>query len=467
MAGTAGFESILDALGSVLSFRQLAWHYRSRDERLIAFSNAHIYGRTLVTFPGADPGQVLSYVPVPWQPGADINSPGPEVDAVVDLVLEHARERPGESLGVIAMGIRHRDRIEERLRDRLRQDPQLAAELAGFFDESRDERFFVKNLERFQGDERDAIILSIGYGKNPRGELVYRFGPLLLEGGERRLNVAVTRAKNRITLVSSFSSRDMDPERSNAEGVKLLRQYLQYVETGGTSLGDQILDKPALNPFEVDVRDALLHRGLKLTPQYGTSGYWIDFAVQHPDHPGRYILAIECDGATYHSSQSARDRDRLRQEQLERQGWRFHRIWSTDWFHDKTACTEKAITAYRNALHDADDKHETAPARGTGASALADHLPTAYEATLPRTTPPVGQRTGPRPWILPGQPIDAYSDTELISFAQWIRSDDGLRTEDELLHEMMNELGFQRRGKNVVARLSAAIAWSAPRTHGP
>src|SRR5262249_26066425 len=153
-------------------------------------------------------------------------------------------------------------------------------------------------LERVQGDERDAIILSIGYGKNARGELVYRFGPLLLEGGERRLNVAVTRAKNRITLVSSFSSRDMDPGRSNAEGVKLLRQYLQYIETGGTNLGDQVTDKPALNPFEVDVRDALLRRGLKLAPQYGTSGYWIDFAVQHPDQPGHYILAIECDGAT-------------------------------------------------------------------------------------------------------------------------------------------------------------------------
>ena len=146
---------------------------------------------------------------------------------------------PSESLGVIAMGIKHANRIEECLRQRLRDDPELADELAEFFDENREERFFVKNLERVQGDERDAIILSIGYGKNARGDLLYRFGPLLTEGGERRLNVAVTRAKNRLTLVSSFSSRDMDPERSSAEGVKLLRQYLQYVESGGTNLGDQ------------------------------------------------------------------------------------------------------------------------------------------------------------------------------------------------------------------------------------
>jgi hypothetical protein len=200
MAGTSGFESILDALGSVLRFRQLLWHYRSRDERLIAFSNAHIYDRTLITFPGISGGRVLRYVPAAWQPGADTNSPAPEADAAVDLILEHARARPEESLGVITMGIRHRDRIEERLRQRLRDDPKLAGELAEFFDENREEEFFVKNLERVQGDERDAIILSIGYGKDARGGLPYRFGPLLTEGGERRLNVAVTRAKTRIEL---------------------------------------------------------------------------------------------------------------------------------------------------------------------------------------------------------------------------------------------------------------------------
>jgi very-short-patch-repair endonuclease len=308
--------------------------------------------------------------------------------------------------------------------------------------------------------------LSIGYGKNAHGDLPYRFGPLLIEGGERRLNVAVTRAKNRLTLVSSFSSRDMDPERSAAEGVKLLRQYLQYVESDAANLGDQVLDKPALNPFEVDVRDTLLRHGLKLTAQYGTSGYWIDFAVQHPLQPGRYILAIECDGATYHSSGSARDRDRLRQEQLERHGWRFHRIWSTEWFHDKNTCADKAITAYQDALRDADEDRGTAQMRGTGDDAPAVPLPTAYEAARSRATPAVGQRNGPRPWIVPGQPIDAYSDAELIRLVQWIRSDDGLRTEDELLREMMQELGFRRRGKNVVARLTAMITWSAPSTPG-
>jgi very-short-patch-repair endonuclease len=393
---------------------------------------------------------------------------------VVDLILRHARERPAESLGVITMGIKHRDRIEERLRDRLRQDPELAEELAGFFDERREERFFVKNLERVQGDERDAIILSIGYGKNDRGDLVYRFGPLLTEGGERRLNVAVTRAKNRITLVSSFSSRDMDPERSTAEGVTLLRQYLQYIESDGANLGDHLQDKPALNPFEVDVRDTLLRHGLKLTPQYGTSGYWIDFAVQHPSQPGRYILAIECDGATYHSSDSARDRDRLRQEQLERQGWRFHRIWSTEWFQDKDTCAQKTIAAYHDAVRDADDiepatddGRRQAPAAVVRPADEAEgtiHPQTGRSSALSPVTPQLavpGQRQGPRPWVTPGCRIETYSDAELLKLARWIRSDDALRTQDELLQEMMRELGFQRRSKNVVTRLTAAIIRSA------
>jgi very-short-patch-repair endonuclease len=261
----------------------------------------------------------------------------------------------------------------------------------------------------------------------------------------------------------------MDPERSAAEGVKLLRQYLQYVESDGANLGDHVLDKPALNPFEVDVRDTLLRHGLKLSAQYGTSGYWIDFAVQHPAQPGRYVLAIECDGATYHSSQSARDRDRLRQEQLERKGWRFHRIWSAEWFYDKDACADEAIAAYHDAVRDADESDQATLVRDVNKGEPASRLQTAYEAALSRTAPAPsapGQQIGPRPWITRGQPIETYSDAELFRLAQWIRSDDVLRTEDELLQEMMRELGFQRRGRNVVARLTTAITQSGPNAPG-
>jgi very-short-patch-repair endonuclease len=349
---------------------------------------------------------------------------------------------------VIAMGIKHANRIDECRLQRLREDPQLEDELGDFFREDREERFFVKNLERVQGDERDAIILSIGYGKNQRGDLPYRFGPLLTEGGERRLNVAITRAKSRLTLVSSFAARDMDPERSQAPGVELMRQYLQYVASGGENLGDVIVNKPILNPFEVDVRDTLTRHGLKLVAQYGSSGYWIDYAVAHPTQPGRFVLALECDGATYHSSESARDRDRLRQEQLERIGWRFHRIWSGEWFYNKDTCVEKVMDAYRRAV-------EAADREDLGES---DDSPRVFSRPTPtrEETAPAARRRS-RPPMRRGQPIDTYTQAQLAQLIRWIESDDLIRTEDELVLETMRELGFQKRGKKIVAAIEAAI----------
>ena len=450
VAGTRGFESILNALGSLFSrWKMLKWHYRSRDERLIAFSNAHIYDHMLTTFPGSGYDEVLRHELAPQDGAGQTNSPTPEVETVVNLIIDHARDRPGETLGVIAMGIKHAHRVEEALRQRLSEDADLEEEMSAFLDESREERFFVKNLERVQGDERDAIILSIGYGKEASGKLPYRFGPLNQEGGERRLNVAVTRAKKRITLVSSFSSKDMDPDKSNAEGVKLLRQYLQYIESLGKNLGDRVIDKPVLNPFEVDVRDTLEREGLKLIAQYGTSGYWIDFAVQHPDRPGDLVLAIECDGATYHSSESARDRDRLRQEQLERLGWRFCRIWSSEWFHQKERAVEKVLTAYRDAVRDADKEDDPSSPQLSGVPSgsleqlILDDLGS--------------QREGRRPSVSPGLPIRKYSASKLVQLARWIKSDGVLRTEDEMIGEMMTELGFRKRGKNVLAAIQSAI----------
>ena len=447
VAGTVGFESILDALPSLLRFRMLQWHYRSRDERLIAFSNAHIYDRILTTFPGVGGASCLVHITVPWRPGMDTNSPSSEVDAVVDLVVEHARVRPDESLGVITMGIKHANRIEEAFRQRLQDDPALDEEIGDFFGEERDERFFVKNIERVQGDERDAIILSVGYGKNERGQLVYRFGPLLQEGGERRLNVAVTRAKRRLSLVTSFSFDDMDPERLNSEGMKLLRQYLQYVDSAGENFGDRMIEKPALNPFEVDVRDTLAREGLKLIPQFGASGYWIDFAVMHPISPGRCVLALECDGATYHSSQSARDRDRLRQEQLERLGWHFHRIWSTEWFYHKPKAVEKVLAAYDHAMNETPSEEGETAASSSPLASSSELLDASKQL----------RRAGPRPPLRRYLPIAEYTQRQLVMLINWIESDDVLRTEDELLTEVMSQLGMGYRGRRIVEAITSAI----------
>lgn len=451
LALTSGFESILDTLTPLLGMRMLTWHYRSRDERLIAFSNLHLYDRTLTTFPGIAGDQCLEHVLVDQPPGlaGQEDSSSAEVQLVVQQILDHARSRPNQSLGVIAMGIKHANRITESLRLARTADPQFEA----FFDETLEEAFFVKNLERVQGDERDAVILSVGYGKTPDGRLLYRFGPLLQQGGERRLNVAITRAKQRMTLVSSFAHTDMDPSRSQAEGVRLLAHYLEYAASRGSNLGRAALTTPELNPFEISVRDALTAAGIPLLAQYGASGYRIDFAARHPTKPGRMVLAIECDGASYHAAPTARDRDRLRQDQLETLGWSFHRIWSTDWFRNQQAEVAKALQAYQRAVAAADE-HDAAP---SAPRVIAPRPVDEAGTVTPAATAAEVPARGPKPPVPPGLSIDQYSQRDLIAIANWVESDTLLRTEDQVLAEVMRTLGFQRRGSRIVATLQRAI----------
>lgn len=456
-------ESVLDQMTAVLpppiGTRSLGWHYRSQDERLIAFSNAQpsLYDYAMTTFPGVGIEDPIRHVHVPWRPGhpGEEQSSSDEVLAVVKLVAEHARTRPQESLGVIAMGIKHADRIEETLR-RARQDDDLLDAFANgsASPAARREPLFVKNLERVQGDERDAVILSVGYTKSSDGRMQYRWGPLNNQGGERRLNVAITRARRRMTVVSSFTSADLDPARLRAEGARMLGRYLQYAESGGSSLGEAAKEKPDLDPFERDVEAALTRAGIPLVAQWGASGYWIDFVAKHPERPGRMVLAIECDGATYHSSATARDRDRLRQEHLERLGWRFHRIWSTEWFRHRDAEIARAVAVYKAAVNAADATPETA--------AVVDLPPGAQreESPVPAVPAPVAvapTRRGPMP-VRPGLgSITAYTPRELVTLIQWIESDNLLRTQDELLDEAISSLGFQRRGRLIVGALESAI----------
>jgi very-short-patch-repair endonuclease len=291
-----------------------------------------------------------------------------EVDEVVRLTLEHARTRPGESLGVIALGMRHAERIDAALRAALGNGAGVEA----FFAEDVPEPFFVKNLERVQGDERDAIILSVGYGKHPDGRMRYQWGPLLRDGGERRLNVAATRARQRLTVVSSFSSHDVDPGRLTKAGARMLAEYLEYAGSGGTPVAATGAGGRA-DAFGADVAERLAAVGISVVPQYGVGGYRVDFAAAHPDDPARMILAVEADGAAYRDSGSVRDRDRLRKEHLERLGWRVHRVWSTSWFADPDAEMAKLRAAYDQAVAsyevagDVDDPvREAGPADGEG-----------------------------------------------------------------------------------------------------
>jgi very-short-patch-repair endonuclease len=428
-----GLESVLDALLTVFPSWKLSWHYRSRDERLIAYSNRTIYQDSLITFPGTNREEPVVFEPVPFvaRDGQE-DSSSEEVKLVVQRILEHARARPQVSLGVITMGIKHRDRLQHALDEALLAD---GAGLASFFDLQRPDRFFIKNLEQVQGDERDEIFLSVGYAKNADGRLPYRFGPILISGGERRLNVATTRAKQRMRVFCSFNHLDLDPKRSSSEGFKYLRGFLEFAASGGRILNGEEPTSVALNPFEEDVRLALESRGLQVVPQLGVSGYRIDFAVQHPEQQGRFIMAIECDGASYHSAPMARDRDRLRQQQLQALGWRVYRIWSTDWFHHRAEELERVTTEVQRVLAEGDD-----PAEPPAPSRRLEGPPTTGSPLVLR---------GAKPWVPADPKIESVPPQTIWSVIQWIQADGILRTNEELIAEVAKEMGFKRMGNRI------------------
>jgi len=340
------YESILDE-ASLLPEKTLLWHYRSKYESLIAFSNAKFYSNRLITFPSnsesvQNNGVEFFYVENGRYDKGGRKGNTVEAQKVADLVFEHFRNNPERSLGVIAFGEVQQYAIENEINKKRIEDPSLEE----FFLEDNEEAFFVKNLENVQGDERDTIIFSIGYAKDNQGKLNMNFGPLSRIGGERRLNVAVSRAKYNIKLVSSILSNEIDTERINTEGPKLLKKYIQFAKDGISVLQNEI-EINDINyfdsPFEEDVYNVLVQSGYDVSTQIGCSGYRIDMAVRNPKNKDIFSIGIECDGATYHSSRIARERDRLRQAVLEDMGWKIYRIWSTDWIKNKEKETQKLL----------------------------------------------------------------------------------------------------------------------------
>jgi len=346
---SADYESILDFVKIIIpKYRQLRWHYRSRDERLIAFSNYKLY-KSLVAFPYSGADTTLEHVAIPYSEksigiGATNTA---EVSVVVDLVLRHIEARPKESLGVIALGLKHSAAIDDALNGLRTTHAALDAFMA---QDHNGEPFFIKNLERVQGDERDCIILSIGYGRGETGQVKYTFGPIVGSKGERRLNVATTRAKLRMCTVATFGSGDLDINKTSKGGAAFLREYLAFVESEGRKLPDKGSSRIEMNPFEQSVYDQLTRKGVMLLPQYGVGNYRLDFAVQNPDKPGAFVMAIECDGRSYHSYPTARERDRLREAALRARGWDFHRIWSDHWFANPEVEVERALAAIQRSF---------------------------------------------------------------------------------------------------------------------
>jgi len=355
---TTEMESILDAFAATLPGRSdhikpLKLHYRSNDERLISWSNFHIYresGEELASFPSVttEATGVLKYSYLPNVKTQSMNQPNePEIAHVLELVKEHVRSRPNESLGVIAFGSRHALRLQDAFNILEKQDGTFYRWKAEW--NSQREKFFVKNIERVQGDERDAIIITPGYAPNLQGDVLLQFGSLNNAGGERRLNVAASRAKRSLHLVTSLRSTDIDLGRSKARSVALFRSFLNFMENEGRL--EELSKGYAVpqSPFEEEIFEALTETGLQVDCQVGNSRYKIDFAIRHPE-TNQYLLAIEADGWTYHSSPYARERDWLRQDVLERKGWQFVRIWSTDWWENPQREVDRVLAAYEQVL---------------------------------------------------------------------------------------------------------------------
>ncbi|MCE2398605.1 MAG: IS3 family transposase [Gemmatimonadetes bacterium] len=353
---TADLESILGMFcAQGAPERMLRWHYRSRHESLITVSNHEFYDNRLVVFPSPDAGKVDTGLVFRHDPEADYQRRGintAEAKTVALAVMEHARATPGLTLGVAAFSNVQARRIEDEVDILRRRDPSCE----DFFAGHPEEPFFVKNLENVQGDERDVILISIGYGKIDGSYLPMNFGPLNRDGGERRLNVLITRARRRCVVYCNFVGAELDLRRSRARGVEALKTFLEYARTGNIDV-PEITGRGADSPFEEAVADRLRARGHDVTHQVGSAGFFIDLAVVDPGQRGRYLLGIECDGASYHSARSARDRDRLRQQVLEGLGWKIHRIWSTDWFRDP----ERELVRVEEALQEALAARATPP----------------------------------------------------------------------------------------------------------
>jgi very-short-patch-repair endonuclease len=335
-------ESILDECRAArVPPLDLRWHYRSRHESLIAFSNRKYYENRLNTFPSAH----VAGLGVQWRHVAGgVYDKGRsrtnrrEAEALVAEILRRLRDpaRAGESIGAVTFSAAQQTLVEDLLDEARRADPALDRYFVA--SDEAPEHVFVKNLENVQGDERDVILFSICYGPDERGVVSLNFGPLNKQGGQRRLNVAVTRARRELLVFSTLTADQIDLARTRAAGVADLRTFLAYAQKGlaalpaETSLGSE---DEFDSPLESEICAELRRRGYTVHTQVGCSGYRIDLAVVHPDQPGRYWVGIECDGRHYHSARTARDRDRLRQSVLEDLGWRLLRVWSSDWWEER------------------------------------------------------------------------------------------------------------------------------------
>lgn len=343
-------QSILHQCKRSFPYKMLNWHYRSRHESLIMTSNYHFYDNRLQVFPASSKrsdtlGLKLFHIPDAIYDRGKSSINRKEAKVIAQEAVNHYRSFPDRSLGIGTFNIKQQEAIKEEIELQLHRNPDIQ----DLFNQNNDEHFFIKNLETIQGDERDTIFISVGYGRDEYGRMSLNFGPLNQEGGERRLNVLITRARQQCVVFSNIRATDFPNVDESPVGVRTLKSFIEYAETGILPKEYYSVSGDFDSPFEESVYHFLRDNGYEVKKQVGCARYKIDLAVLDPLSPNRYIIGIECDGATYHSSKVARERDRLRQQVLESLGWKLHRVWSTDWYLNEGRTKNHLIDAIKKA----------------------------------------------------------------------------------------------------------------------
>jgi very-short-patch-repair endonuclease len=476
MPGVEEFEkdmpSILDEVSAAgIPTHRLNWHYRSRDEALIAFSNHFYYDGGLVTFPSPDAsGQAvrLHKVAGTYMRGQGRTNPD-EARAIVTFIRKRLNEwlklqedcRP--TLGVITFNAQQQGLIL----DLLDAERKATPDFEWFFSDEREEPLIVKNLENIQGDERDVMLFSITFGPDQAGKLTMNFGALNGDGGEKRLNVAVTRARSELHVFSSVTADQIDIGRARGRGVADLKAFLDFANRGAVALAAQDSGSlgPVESPFEEAVRDALALKGWEVHSQIGVSGFRIDLGVRHPDHAGVWLAGVECDGARYHSSATARDRDRIRQAVLEGLGWTILRIWSTDWFRAPQATLERIDGQLRAALESdralrAEAVQKIADvvdeAQVMSAMESIPHDDTPHFASAPIDASALLDATtrAAQGTVSPERFFDADYTPTLLALLDQIVAENAPLTEANLARMVAQRHGWQRTGGRIQARIA-------------
>ena len=493
-------DSILDeCVGAGIPSITLAWHYRSRHESLIAFSNQAYYGGGLVTFPSpVTSDRAVSFRFVPdgiYEPGKNGSHTNPvEARAVVAEALRIMRDGTDRSIGIVTFNGEQQQRIADALEAEMRKDPTLERR----FGEPAHEPVLIKNLENVQGEERDVMLFSLTYGPDVTGKISMNFGPLNRDGGERRLNVAITRARDQLIVFGSLRGDQIAIARTQALGVHDLRKFLTFAEHGTAALAG--LHEGSVggfdSVFEVEVAEMLRQKGWQVVTQVGVSGFGIDLGVVDPDRPTTFLAGVECDGATYHRSATARDRDRLRQAVLENLGWSVIRIWSTDWWTNAPREAWRVDQALQSLLVKAREARarqeeadrEATAGRPDAAVDLVEDPDEGPELMVTETTTPaaipasLGTVTGELLYArapseaagsgaLPDAPAPApsrffeldYLPTLRMIVLATLRRDGPLR-EDALVQVISRQHGFGRAGKDIRERILQAVPEDLQRT---